>query len=101
MLVVPASSSVVALDVSAPGWEDKRGEHWWRSGPGQLDSSFRLVSPHQQSIPFPYLQAPQVIKFVTKESDNKTPLFGEAWIEAMTLKNILAGFHVTGVHPLN
>ena len=35
MLVVPASSSVVALDVSAPGWEDERGEHWWRSGPGE------------------------------------------------------------------
>ena len=30
-----------------------------RKGP---DSCFRLVSPHQQSIPFPYLQAPQVIK---------------------------------------
>ena len=25
MLVVPASSSLVALDVSAPGWGDKRG----------------------------------------------------------------------------
>ena len=47
MLVVSASSSVVALDVSAPGWEDERGEHWWRSGPGQLNSCFRLVSPRQ------------------------------------------------------
>ena len=30
-----------------------------------------------------------------------SPLFSEAWIEAMTPKNILAGFRVTGVHPLN
>ena len=29
---------------------------------GALDSCFGLVSPHQQSIPFPYLQAPRVIK---------------------------------------
>ena len=35
MLVVPASSSVAALDVSAPGWGDERGERWWRSGPGE------------------------------------------------------------------
>ena len=27
-----------------------------------LDSCFGLVCPHQQSIPFPYLQAPRVIK---------------------------------------
>ena len=30
-----------------------------------------------------------------------SPLFSEAWIESMTPKNILAGFRVTGVHPLN
>ena len=30
-----------------------------------------------------------------------SPLFSEAWIEAMTPKNILAGFRITGVHPLN
>ena len=29
---------------------------------GALDSCFGLVIPHQQSIPFPYLQAPRVIK---------------------------------------
>ena len=29
---------------------------------GALDSYFGLVSPHQQSIPFPYLQAPRVIR---------------------------------------
>ena len=29
---------------------------------GALDSCFGLVSPHQQSILFPYLQAPRVIK---------------------------------------
>lgn len=28
-------------------------------------------------------------------------LFSQAWIESMTPKNILAGFRVTGVHPLN
>ena len=33
MLVVPASSSVVALDVSAPERGDKRGENW-SLGPG-------------------------------------------------------------------
>ena len=30
-----------------------------------------------------------------------SPLFSEAWIEAMTPKNILAGFRITGIHPLN
>ena len=28
-------------------------------------------------------------------------LFGEAWIKAMTPKNILSGFAVTGICPLN
>ena len=31
-------------------------------GFGALESCFGLVSPHQQSILFPYLQAPRVIK---------------------------------------
>ena len=33
-----------------------------RKRSGALDSCFGLVSPHQQSIPYPYLQAPRVIK---------------------------------------
>ena len=31
-----------------------------RKSSGALDSCFGLVSPHQQSIPYPYLQAPRV-----------------------------------------
>ena len=34
MLVVPASSSVVSLDVSAPGWGDERGNVGGCPGPG-------------------------------------------------------------------
>ena len=30
---------------------------------------------------------------------NFSSVFGEAWIQAMTPKNILAGFHTTGIYP--
>lgn len=38
-------------------------------------------------------------KRVSKE--NFSSIFSEAWMQAMTPKNILSGFHVTGIYPPN